>query len=98
MSHEACHRLLVFSSSVKDHDKPRFRFVIVLGCFTLVVEDENKPPRSLLFFAFFFQVLKTTMSRKACCHLLVFLCSSAEDDDELGSRLIVLFGWFVSIV
>ncbi len=36
------------------------------------------------------------ISREARCHLLVF-SSSAEDDDELGSRLIIIFGYFVSI-
>jgi hypothetical protein len=72
MSHEVCCRLLVFSLGVEDHDKLRSRLVIVLGCFALVVEDENEPLRSLSFFAFFFQVLKTMTSQKACCHLLVF--------------------------
>jgi len=36
------------------------------------------------------------ISREARCHLLVF-SSSAENDDELGSRLIIIFGYFVSI-
>jgi hypothetical protein len=44
----------MFVSSIgEDDDKLRSQFVGVHGCFSLIVEDNNKPFGSLLSFAFF---------------------------------------------
>jgi hypothetical protein len=45
-----------YSSITNNNDESRSRLVIVLGCFSLVVEDDNEPLGLLLFSWVFFQL------------------------------------------
>jgi hypothetical protein len=54
ISRKAHRCLLAFPSNEKDNNKLGSQLVVILGCFALVVEDDNECPSSLSFSALFF--------------------------------------------
>lgn len=55
----ACHCLFVFFSLVTEYDDELgSQFIIILCCFSLDAEDDNKPPNSLSSSTFFSSIVK----------------------------------------
>ncbi len=86
MSRETRRHLLVFSSSAKDDNESGSRFIIVLGCFASVAENDNKPPGSLSFSALISTSAENNDEPGGSLSSPDFFSSSVENDnDKLGS-------------
>lgn len=105
MNWKACRHLLVFSSGEKNNDKLGSQLAIILGCFALVGENDNKPPNLLLFcfscrrwqwtswlIVVLFQLQKMTICLPTRCFLHFFLqVKKTMTSWEVHHHLLVFF-------